>query len=267
VRNVNDQALLALSSVCRVYSDAVSDQTVYVFGDAHLGEADEGVATALRQFLDVVPVSGDHVVINGDLFDFWFEYGTVIPRSAFRTLTCLANVRARGVQLTVTGGNHDRWGRGFWEREMDATFHPGNAVVTLAGWRAYLAHGDEIEDVRLSARLLHTVTRHPLTATMFRWVHPDLGYRWVRRFAGARGERNRDRATLERAAAVQLAWASSFLERRPEMDLVILGHTHRAALLAVGPRRWYLNPGAWMDGLRYAVIDASGPELRSYRFK
>jgi UDP-2,3-diacylglucosamine hydrolase len=236
---------------------------VYVLADAHLGQVPQ-VATVLHQFLAVVPVAGDHVVINGDLFEFWFEYGSVIPRAPFATLAQLASLRARGVRLTITGGNHDRWGRGFWEREVGASFHRGAAELTLAGWRAYVAHGDGLAEGRLTARLLHAVTRHPLTAAAFRWIHPDVGYGLVERLSGVLGEQSRTAAVVEQAAAAQRAWATALLARRADLDLVILGHTHRAALVAAGERRWYLNPGAWMDGFRYAVIGANGPELRSY---
>jgi UDP-2,3-diacylglucosamine hydrolase len=241
----------------------VPSETVYLLADAHLGQVPQAAAV-LHQFLATVPVAGDHVVINGDLFDFWFEYGSVIPRAPFATLAQLASLRGRGVRLTITGGNHDRWGRGFWEREVGACFHRSAAEVSLAGWRAYVAHGDGLAERRISARLLHAVTRHPLTAAAFRWIHPDVGYGLVQRLSGVLAEQSRTTAALEQAAAAQRAWATALLARRADLDLVVLGHTHRAALVAAGERRWYLNPGAWMDGFRYAVIDENGPKLRSY---
>jgi len=42
------------------------------------------VATAFHRFLDAVPTSAMRSSSNGDLFDFWFEYGSVIPRTALR---------------------------------------------------------------------------------------------------------------------------------------------------------------------------------------
>jgi UDP-2,3-diacylglucosamine hydrolase len=244
----------------------VPNETTYVLADAHLGKASE-MAEALHAFLATVPVCGDHVLINGDLFDFWFEYGRVIPRAAFGTLAQLASLRQRGVRLSLTGGNHDRWGRGFWERELGAAFYRGAAEVSLAGFRAYVAHGDGVAEPRAGSRWLHGITRHPLTAAAFRWIHPDVGLGLVERLSAFVGEQNRTPASIERAATAQRAWAMALLARRADLNLVVLGHTHRAALVAAGERRWYVNPGAWMDGCRYAVIGAGGPELRSYRPK
>ncbi len=235
--------------------------------DAHLGGVPDEVATALHAFLDALPQAGDHLVINGDLFEFWFEYGSVIPRRAFPTLARLAAARGRGVRLTVTGGNHDRWGRGFWQREMGAAFHPSGAFLELAGWRAFVAHGDGVAEQHLGARVLHSITRHPVTAALFRWVHPDLGHGLVERFSGILGGATRDPKVVERAAAAQESWARALLGSHEDLDLVVLGHTHRALLAAVAERRWYLNPGAWMDGFRYAVITERGPELATYRLQ
>lgn len=245
----------------------MTTETVFVLSDAHLGGVPDAVALALHRFLDQVPQPGDHLLINGDLFEFWFEYDSVIPRRAFPTLARLAAARERGVRLTLTGGNHDRWGRGFWQREMGAAFHAESVELNLAGWNALVAHGDGLAEQHRAASLLHAVTRHPLTASLFRWIHPDLGHRLVERFARALGERTRDRDVLDRAAAAQDAWARGLLAQRADLDLVVLGHTHRPVLASVGERRWYLNAGAWMDGFRYAVITGRGPELRTYLLK
>ena len=53
--------------------------------DAHLGQVPPATAAAFHRFLTAVPQPSDHLLINGDLFDFWFEYGAVVPRKHFGT--------------------------------------------------------------------------------------------------------------------------------------------------------------------------------------
>ncbi len=242
----------------------MTTETVWVVQDAHLGAAPASVREALHQFLDRVPQPGGRLLINGDLFEFWFEYGTVVPREAFPTLAKLAAMCERGVRLTVTGGNHDRFSRGFWEQELGAQFHPGSAELTLAGRRALVAHGDALAETETRARVLHALTRHPFTAAAFRWVHPDLGQALVKRFGGLLGSGARDRRLREQAAAAQERWARELLASRADLELVVLGHTHQPMLLSVAEGRWYVNPGAWMEGLWYAEITEGGPVLRTY---
>ncbi|MDH3495787.1 MAG: UDP-2,3-diacylglucosamine diphosphatase [Gemmatimonadota bacterium] len=240
-------------------SDAVA-----VVSDAHLGQAPPEVTDAFHRFLDAVPALAGHLVINGDLFDFWFEYRAVIPRRAFPVLSALDRLRRAGVRLTLTGGNHDRWGGDFWQRELGAAFHPDGTSLALAGRRAYVAHGDGLAERHRSARLMHRVTRWPATAALFRWLHPDLGVRLVDAMSGTLAESTRDETVLARAAAAQAAWARAYLADHPEVELLVLGHTHRPALEEVAPGRWYLNPGAFLERGRYALITADGPALRSF---
>ena len=204
---------------------------------------------------------GDHLVLNGDLFAFWFEYRSVIPRSAFTTLAALATVRRRGVRLTVTGGNHDRWGGPFWQDELGASFHRGAVELNLAGHHALVTHGDDLAEPQISARLLRAVVRHPLTEAVFRWVHPDVGWALVGRMSRWLARKSVHTAVTQHAAAIQGEYAHDLLEQRPELELVVLGHTHKPVLEEVERGRWYVNPGAWMDGLRYARINEMGPEL------
>jgi UDP-2,3-diacylglucosamine hydrolase len=240
----------------------VPSTAAVIVSDAHLGGDDR--ATPFVHFLDAVPDLGDHLVVNGDLFDFWFEYGTVIPRRAFRVLSALHRLTRAGIALTVTGGNHDRWGGSFWRDELGAAFHPEGTRLSLAGWRCAILHGDGVHETHRGARVMHTVTRWPLTASVFRWVHPDLGLRMVDALSGTLGQRTRVGEQLDRAAAAQRAWARAFLEREPEIDVLILGHTHRQALDRIADRRWYLNPGAWCEGQAYAVVTTAGPDLRVF---
>jgi UDP-2,3-diacylglucosamine hydrolase len=235
-----------------------------VVSDAHLGPDAEAATAGFLRFLDAVPALGRHLVINGDLFEFWFEYATVIPRHAFPVLAALAQVRRAGVTVTLTGGNHDRWGGPFWSAEVGAAFHAAGVSLTLAGRRAYVTHGDGIAEGRASARVLHAVTRWRATTALFRWVHPDIGIRLVRAISGFLGADARNPLVVAQAAAAQAGWARRYLASHPETELLVLGHTHQAALEAVGPGRWYLNPGAWFDGGAHAVVTSEGPELRRF---
>ena len=239
--------------------------TAVIVSDAHLAGAHSDASLAFHRFLEAVPDLGAHLVVNGDLFDFWFEYGTVIPRDAFPTLARLAALQERGVELTVTGGNHDRWGGRFWTEELGARFFSGPTELTLAGWRVFLAHGDGVAEQHLGGRAVHWLTRRRLPVMAFRWLHPDLGLRLVHHFSRLLANRTRTPDRLEEAARAQAAYATALMAQRPALDVVIMGHTHRAAVERVGARRWYLNPGAWMEGRCYALLGPEGPELRTFK--
>ena len=238
---------------------------VVVVADAHLGQVPPAVAVAFHRFLDAVPDLGDALLINGDLFDFWFEYGSVIPRRHFGTVAKLHALRARGVPITFVGGNHDRWGGDFLIHDLGIAFHPGEAELDVAGRRAFVAHGDGLTEQHWSARVMHRVTRHRATIRAFRMLHPDVGSWIAHQLSRKLADNTRDRAVLDRAERAQAQYAEQLLARRPDLNLAILAHTHRPALSQLPNGRAYLNPGAFLDGGRYAVVTKNSVELKTFQ--
>ena len=242
---------------------AVLGHSLVILSDAHLGVASSGVEDALLEFLDVVPSVGDCLLINGDLFDFWFTYSRVIPRRGFHVAAALARLRRR-LPIVMVGGNHDRWDSGFWQRDLGVDFNPLRATFQL-GQRSVMAiHGDGLAEPRWQARLIHRVIQHPATAAAYQLLHPDLGLRLVDLLSPILGDHTIDETKLARAAAQQRAWAERLLADEPEVGLLIMAHTHQAVLSTLASGRQYLNPGAWFDGFRYAVATECEAELRRW---
>ncbi len=238
--------------------------TVVVVGDAHLGSADPRDEQAFHDFLDAVPSVGHRLIITGDLFDFWFEYRAVIPRRPFPTLARLAELRRRGVAVEMFGGNHDRWGGSFWDRELGIPFHDAPAELDVAGRKTWIAHGDGLTETKLGGRLIHRITRNTVTIATFRALPPTLGFWLADRLSGGLAEANRSEAAIARAAEAQEAFARALLERRRDLALVIMAHTHRHRLVEHGPGRFYLNAGPWMIDRSYAIVSESEIRLKRW---
>jgi UDP-2,3-diacylglucosamine hydrolase len=241
----------------------VLGETLVVVSDAHLGYAPPSVEAALLEFLDAVPSLGDALLVNGDLFEFWFAYATVLPRHAFRVAAALGALRRR-VPILMVGGNHDRWGLDFWERDLGIRWHRERLDFVVGGRRAMALHGDGISHMRLRARLLQGLVTTRAASAVYRALHPELGFPLVHYLSARLGEHGLSGPPVEAAAARQRAWAERRLAEDPSLGLVVLGHTHRAAAVEVAPGRHYLNPGAWFDGLRYAVVTPRTAELRQF---
>jgi len=237
----------------------VPAEALVIVSDAHLGYAPRETEGALLDFLDRVPDLGDSLLVNGDLFEFWFAYRRVIPRDGFRVAAALGRL-SRHLPVAVVGGNHDRWGAPFWTDELGITFQPAELELTVGGRRVLALHGDAVSDAS-HARPLHRLVHWPATSAVYQLLHPDLGVPLVRWLADRWGDHGTDGTRLDRGAAAQERWARARLDGDPSLGLVVMGHTHRPALVHAGPGRQYLNPGAWFDGFRYAVATASGAEL------
>jgi UDP-2,3-diacylglucosamine hydrolase len=242
---------------------AVLGHTLVVVSDAHLGVASPVVEEALLEFFDTVPTLGDCLLVNGDLFDFWFSYTRVIPRRGFHVAAALARLRRR-MPIVMVGGNHDRWDSHFWEQDLGLNFNPLRATFEIGRRTVAAIHGDGLAEPRWQARLIHQLIQHPATAAVYRVLHPDLGFRLVDLLSPVLGDHTVNEAKLDRAAGRQRDWAERFLARDPAIGLLIMGHTHRPVLAEPVPGKQYLNPGAWFDGFRYAIATESGAELRNF---
>jgi UDP-2,3-diacylglucosamine hydrolase len=206
-----------------------------------------------------MPAHASRLIINGDLFDFWFEYRSAIPRGHTRVLGALAELVDSGVPVLLMGGNHDWWGGSFLRDEIGVEFHQDPVTLDLLGRKVFLAHGDGVGGGDLGYKILRLILRGRLTRLAFRWLHPDVGA-WVARRVSHTEERSGEPLEKQLARTRFLEnWAKGHLESNPELYLVALGHTHIPVLQEVFPGRYYLNSGDWLVNRSYGVVEAERP--------
>ena len=232
---------------------------VYLASDVHFGSVPAERERAFLSWLDHAVAEASQIVLNGDLFDFWFEYRSGVPRGYDHVLHALRAAVDAGVPVTLMGGNHDWWGGRYLRDVVGVEFLQDPVVRSYAGFRTFLAHGDGLGKGDLGYLALRMVLRGRLTRFAFSMLTPDMGDRIAGRVSKTEhrwGEPTSD--DKARAAALE-AWAVGKLEAEPELDLVVLGHTHVPLLRQVGDARWYLNAGDWVYHTSYAVLEEGHP--------
>jgi UDP-2,3-diacylglucosamine hydrolase len=232
----------------------------FVISDVHLGFAPAETERSLIAFLRQLPGRASSLVINGDLFEFWFEWKTVIPRRCFRVLAALADVHDAGIPVLMIAGNHDCWGDEVLRNDVGLDYRFGPWEGELAGWYTRIEHGDGLrkrEDRRY--RLLRRVIRNRFAIRAFRWLHPDLGTAMATHSSQtSRTYQARDRGRgLERIALSTLAADA-------RLDLVLFGHSHVATLVRAPSGGVYANAGSWLDAPTYLRILPERIELRQW---
>ncbi|MGH7462175.1 MAG: UDP-2,3-diacylglucosamine diphosphatase [Longimicrobiales bacterium] len=233
----------------------------YIASDAHLGAVPRERERAFLAFLESLGSEAGTLLINGDLFDFWFEYGMVIPGKHFRVLAVLADLVDAGIKVTLMGGNHDAWGGRFLREEVGVAFHTGLLRTELAGRPALVAHGDGLGKGDLRYRALKAVVRSPVTIGLFRAIHPEIGLRVAQ--AVSRTETRQDDSALQGRAQFLEQWGKARMAEDSSLSWVVCGHAHLPTCVQVEPGRYYLNAGDWIRHNSYLVISPGGePHLR-----
>ncbi len=231
-----------------------------IISDLHLGAAADAVQRDFLSFTKHWQGAAETLLINGDLFDFWCEFRTVVPSQHFHTLRALADLRDSGVKLILVGGNHDAWGGAFLENRVGIQLAEGPIELELAGRRTLVAHGDGIGPGDLGYKMLKRVIRSRPFRGFMRLIHPDVAWGIANRVSrtSERSEHGfesaKERATILEAEAVRM------LEARPDLDLVVFGHSHVPALKSVGDGRFYVNSGDWIEHRTYTVVTEAGVE-------
>ncbi len=238
-----------------------------VIADAHFASpSPEGLADeeAFCELLAMEPLPGDTLLLVGDIYDFWFSYRHVIPARNFRATAAIANLAQQSVRVLMVGGNHDRWGTAFWNAQPGITFASDAQSFTYGHQSVFAIHGDGIHETSGRDRLLNRLIRSRAAIGLYSMIPPALG----QPLGQALGHDGRHRTTpteeIAAAAVRQEEWARNQMATMPEMDLLVMGHTHHPACVSMGPDRWYLNPGAWYRERRYAIVDRDGPRLEQF---
>lgn len=242
-------------------------KSFFVVSDIHLGAVPPSTERAFRTFLDHVAEAASGLLINGDLFDFWFEYRTVIPQKHYRVLARLADLVEHGVPVLFVGGNHDAWGGKFLRDEVGIQMLDGPVELELAGRRSLVAHGDGVGSGDWGYRVLRKIIRSRVAVRAFRSLHPDWGSR-VAAIASTTEHKAEvgDPASQGRSRFIE-EWALARLQEDPARELVLAGHAHVPIIREVAPGRFYINTGDWISHFTYLVLPPGNgsPELRTWK--
>ncbi len=231
-----------------------------LMSDAHLGAAPSEREREVAAFFDFARRTAGSVVINGDLFDFWYEWRTVMPRGHVRVLGALAALADSGRPVLMIAGNHDAWGGDVLTQEIGAQLVHGAWNGNLGGWRAHVAHGDGLrsrEDRRY--RAFKRVMRHPLAIRAFGALHPDV----ATRIASGTSDHSRAHRASDGGSGLR-AVATEYLAAHRDTELAVFGHSHVSTLERSPTGGVYANPGAWVDRPAYLVMQPDRIELRAW---
>lgn len=240
----------------------MSKEIIYFISDLHLG-AEYHRATRDREihfqnFLGNQASKASHLFILGDLFEFWMEYESFIPKHHFGTLAALERLVRKGVRVHYLSGNHDfNLGR-FFSDSLGMEVHHGPVPIELQGRKLLLLHGDGLANPDWKYRLAKWITLHPLSNAGFRLIHPDWGM-WLARYLSriSRDQHgNRPRLLPEYEKACRGLLSKGY-------DAVIHGHTHVGFVKKL-PEGIYVNSGEWLERMEYVSMRDGELTLETY---
>jgi UDP-2,3-diacylglucosamine hydrolase len=242
---------------------------VYFLSDFHLGAPNDTESRKredrLVRFLQDARKDAGIIFIVGDIFDFWFEYKTVVPKGFVRILGTLAQMADEGIQLHIFTGNHDLWMQDYLSKELNAKLYFEPQAFTIQNKQFLIGHGDGLGPGDKGYKLLKKIFTNPICQWLFRWLHPDAGIQLANYFS------RKSRAKTGNADEIFLGedkeWLILYTKEKAktmEVDFFIFGHRHYAIDLKINDKSRYINLGDWIRLNTYAVFDGTDLHLLTW---
>lgn len=232
---------------------------IYFASDIHLGggSKQEQRATELRfvSWLERIEPTAEALFLVGDIFDFWFEYGRVVPKGFVRTLGKLAQMADRGIRIVMLTGNHDMWVADYLTDECGIELYTKPQIMTLAGKRVFISHGDNtnIKGEPL-LKVMNAMFRSKTLRFFASWlIHPDLFMRFGQWWSGSSRKAHKGQVELSYLDPL-IEYAKCYSDK--SIDHFVFGHLHIPHRVA-SPSITFL--GNWQDdSCSWAEMDSDG---------
>ena len=241
----------------------MNKKRILFISDSHLGSGTnepEKERMLLGFLRDLSPDSVSKLYVLGDLFDFWFEYRSVILSQYFRVLIELARAVDRGIEIHLVVGNHDFWAGDFLKETVGLKIHYIPIEIDLDGLRVYMCHGDGFNPHDFGYRVLRAVSRSRPAIWALRLMHPDFVMGIVRRFSRLSRDSISVAGKLREDEGIR---EFAMKQLRDGLDVVIAGHSHQPhdeTHSIDGKAKRYINVGDMYE--RFSYVEYAEGEFR-----
>ena len=248
------------------------EKKIYFITDSHLGvptlKESHQRELKLVRFLDSIKDETETLFLMGDLFDFWFEYKTVVPRGYTRLLGRLAQFVDDGIPVHLFAGNHDLWTFDYLQKEIGIQVHREPMIMTLKNKKFLLVHGDGKGPGDRGYKFLKKVFECKLNQFLFRWFHPDLGIGLALKWShNHRVKKLKKEAESNYYSVVEetrlYKYAQECIKENPKIEHLVFGHQHKPMQYKVD-NAVVTVVGNWIRDFTYAVFDGKDMMLSSY---
>ena len=242
------------------------DLPIYFISDIHLmlnrTKQEAKREEILFSFFDHVRNSGGTLIINGDLFDFYFEYKDVIPKVYAPLYYQILKLRESGVKVHYILGNHDYWVMDFNNDVLFDKVYDDDVKLKIGKQTFYITHGDGFLSWDKSYRALKKFIRSRLFIWFYRSLHPRIGYSFAN-WVSKKGEHYVHTKEYNKKILDEMKVQSKpFFD--DGCDYFISGHYHQAKELDMKNGK-LLILGDWLSFFSYGKFD--GQDLKLHFWK
>lgn len=245
------------------------NKKIYFLSDFHLGAPDATSSLAREKrivnFLSSIQHDAGGIFIVGDLFDFWYEYKTVVPKGYVRILGKLAEITDSGIPVYFFTGNHDMWMSGYFEKELNIPVYHEPKEFSFENKKFLIGHGDGLGPGDHGYKFIKKIFRNKICQWLFGALHPTWGMGLANYFS--RKSRAATGSSDEHFLGADKEWLIIYCNealQKNYYDYFVFGHRHLPIDYKLTDKTRYINLGDWIRYNSYAVFDGEQLELKYY---
>jgi len=240
---------------------------ICVISDLHYKYTDPSAedrenSALILSFLENAKHKYDLLILNGDIFDLWYDWHYSIIKQYFPLLVRLYELKQSGCRLVLVSGNHDFWFGNFLQDYLGIEVYMDGFNISDGGKNIHVCHGDTHTVNDLRYQIFRKLIRLPLLKRIFGWLHPDLALGLGSLLSRSSRARKDPPELRERKNAGLIAYAAGMI-RTGKADYVVMGHSHNPILKEIGTG-YYANSGDWISHHSYIEINSGIISLNQY---
>ena len=241
----------------------------YFASDFHLGvpSYEESLAREIKvvRWLTSIEEECDTLFLLGDVFDFWYEYKTVIPKYYTRLLGKLASMTDVGIKIYFFKGNHDMWTFDYLTKEIGLEVINEELAIEIDHTKLYLHHGDALWKGERGYKFIRSIFRSRLAIWLFHRLHPNFGIGLASYLSVSSRKKNsiKDEIEIPLEQEYQYQFAMEHAAQS-DVDYYIFGHRHQPIDVPIGKSARLINLGDWITKYTYAVLENNNVSLHTY---
>lgn len=241
---------------------------IFFASDFHLGVPDR-LSSLEREkkivkWLKSIKDKAHSVYILGDIFDFWFEYKTAIPKGFVRLQGKLAEFTDEGIPVIFFTGNHDMWMFDYFPKEFNIPIFREPQLLQVQEKKLLIGHGDGLGPGDNLYKFQKSVFRNPLAQWLFARFHPNFGIGFANYLSRKSRIRNSAKDEVFKNEEEWLYLYCKEIEKSFHHDFYIFGHRHLPLDLSVGNNSRYINLGEWVNYFTYGEFDGQNFKLLKF---
>ncbi len=226
--------------------------TAIIVADSHFHlHPDQAERQRVDRFLELLELAAraDHLVLLGDIFDFWFDYPHFRLKGYDPILQGLDRVRDSGTRIHFIGGNHDIWAADFMHQRYDCSPTGETEIIRFGNRRLRFIHGDGLLRFDWAYNSFRAVVRTRAGIVLAKSLHPEILFALSTWLSGRSRSATRDEASKIVIRAHK--WLGN--QDTDTWDLMVMGHFHHGFQIEAGSLQMACLPG-WLDKLGYGLL-------------